>query len=132
MNNVTLSSDSHPLTKTKTITVAEGLDRTHSAMQRVFDATRLYIEQLKNGERVQLRHLQEKVSVFLGLPHFMIAPFVSAFVETYPGCTVQKGRGGGVYRGPQAAKPGCERCNGCGQKIRKKKTVSSSVQDQAA
>lgn len=106
------------------------LDVLNDTMRKVVGATQFTIDNMSEGERISLKALTEKVADYLNLSQAVCAPFVSMFVKTYDKCSMQKGRGGGIYKGKPVRKADLEpRCPHCNQKLRAKTANLKKVDD---
>lgn len=104
------------------------LERLNELLRKVNEATEHAIQNLKEGQKISLKELTEKVAHFLDLSQTQCAPFVTMFVKQYDKCTMQKGRNGGIYKGkPVKKQDKTPRCMACGQKIKSKQMKSTKM-----
>src|SRR5258708_14228887 len=82
-------------------TVIENTTETkEDAMQVIFDATKVLLDELKEGEKISLRDLTDKVVYATKKPISIVNGLVSYYTHNgYVGVRVERGRTGGVIKG---------------------------------
>lgn len=103
----------------------------YSGMNEVFGLVQISISEMKNGEKITVRDLIDKISA--QLPKMQagnIANLVMMYVHSSKEVSVEVGRGGGIYKGgkPRRVDPR-PRCPTCTQ-VLNQKMKSSRVQEQ--
>jgi len=75
------------------------------SVKSVFDSTHTVLSSLKDGERIQLKELAEKVSSEVSMEPKYVLSLVSHFVHHTSMVHVTRGKHGGVVRGSKVVKP---------------------------
>ena len=92
----------------------------NAIIDKVNNATKALLEEIKEGERQTMRDVVDKVVAITGVPISQAAGLVNLYVHNYPGFRVEKGMKGGIYRGEKQLRVDKrERCQSCGQVLRK-------------
>jgi len=109
------------MSKIENINIDEQINMHNNAIiDKVNNATKTLLEEIKEGERQTMRDVVDKVVAITGVPISQAAGLVNLYVHNYPGFRVEKGMKGGIYRGPKQLRVDKrERCGACGQVLRK-------------
>ena len=95
-------------------------DRINS-LNSVFETTNVFLESMKEGDKISLRDLSNQVAEKLGLAVSAVKDLVGLAAHNFEGVDVSRGRFGGVFKGERIKKEIRPKCDACGQTIRAKK-----------
>lgn len=91
-------------------------------MDKVFSSAKNIIDELEDGEKIIIRDLVDKVVFDTKLSNSIVNSYVDVFVHSYEAVKVEKGRGGGVFKGGRPKRvDNRPRCLSCYQVLRDKK-----------
>ena len=74
-------------------------------VERIFEAAHTTVNDMKDGERMQIKHLAEVVGLVLAVPPKEVLAFVNSFAHHTDIAFVTRGKNGGIIRGQKVAKP---------------------------
>lgn len=87
----------------------------------VFNATKAYLDGMKDNERITSKDLVDKIVATTQKPIMMVSGLVTVYVHNYyPGITIKNGQNGGIIKGiPKPRIDARPRCHECQQTIPK-------------
>lgn len=103
----------------------------YAGMNEVFKFTRVIINDMKQGEKITVRDLSDKVAAQIdNLPSGNITNLVQMFLKQCKDVSVEIGRGGGVFKGGKPKRVDIRpRCQTCNQVIRNDTQKHTSIVD---
>jgi hypothetical protein len=88
-------------------------------MDKVFTSAKSIVDALEDGKKIITKDLIDKVVCETELSSSVVAPYVDAFIHSYEAVKVEKGRGGGIYKGGRPKRiDSRKRCETCGTVLR--------------
>ncbi len=107
----------------------------YAGMNEVFEHTRQIIDTMKQGEKIGIRDLVDKVAAKVDMSGGNVMGLVQLFCKRSKEVSVEVGRGGGVFKGSKPrridARPRCETCHQVVRGDLKKKTSDVCVETDA-
>lgn len=92
----------------------------NETMEMIRNATMKILEPMKDGERITIQDLKDKVIFATQLPVSIVNGLVPMILHEYDGGTIESGRGGGFFKGGKIQRTDARpRCNECHQVLRK-------------
>lgn len=74
-------------------------------VERIFEAAFTVVNDMKDGERMQIKRLAEVVGLALAMPPKDVLSFVNSFAHNTDVAFVTRGKNGGLIKGTKVAKP---------------------------
>ena len=113
--------------KTNTPITNEEASSVYSGMNQVFEHTKCIIDTMKQGERIGIRDLADKVAAKVEMSNSNVMNLVQLFCKRSKEVTVEVGRCGGVFKGGKLKRTDQrKRCETCHQVIREAKEKQST------
>lgn len=99
----------------------------YTGMNEVFAQTKSYIDTMKQGDKIGIRDLTDKVAAQVSMPASKVMTLVQLFCKRSKEVSVEVGRSGGVFKGGKPQRLDArKRCETCHQVIRAPKEKAST------
>jgi hypothetical protein len=124
-NNV-VENNSQEIIGEETVSVYDG-------MNEVFNHTRQIIDMMKQGEKIAIRDLADKVAAQVEMSSGNVMGLVQLFCKKSKEVSVEVGRGGGVFKGGKPKRiDNRPRCSTCNQVVRSELQKHKAEMDESS
>lgn len=111
---------------------SEDTSSVYSGMNEVFEHTKQIIDTMKQGDKIAIRDLADKVAAQVEMPSGNVMSLVQLFCKRSKDVSVEVGRGGGVFKGGKPKRVDnrvrCKECNQVVRELQKNKSTASDTE----